>query len=52
MDLGTLILLAGGIALLLALIVLAVRIVPEYQRMVVFRVGRAQRARGPARAVL
>ena len=43
-----------GIALLVALtlIVKAVRIVPEYQRLVVFRLGRALGAKGPGLVLL
>ena len=43
--------LVTGVLVLVALtlIVKAVRIVPEYQRLVVFRLGRALGARGPGR---
>ena len=51
MELGSMILLS---AFLLLLIILgaAVRSVPEYQRLVVFRLGRALGARGPGLILL
>jgi regulator of protease activity HflC (stomatin/prohibitin superfamily) len=47
MSLGTFIIIFALLALLIVLAVLAVRIVPEYERLVVFRLGRALGARGP-----
>jgi regulator of protease activity HflC (stomatin/prohibitin superfamily) len=52
MELGTLITLVALAALILLLARLAVRIVPEYQRLVVFRLGRALGARGPGLILL
>jgi regulator of protease activity HflC (stomatin/prohibitin superfamily) len=46
-DLGTTIVIVLVLLLLLALARLSIRIVPEYQRLVVFRLGRALGARGP-----
>jgi regulator of protease activity HflC (stomatin/prohibitin superfamily) len=47
-------LLAAGLAALLALVllVMAIRIVPEYQRLVVFRLGRLIGGRGPGLVLL
>lgn len=52
MDLGTLIVL--GMVVIFGLIILgaAIRIVPEYQRLVVFRLGRVLGARGPGLVLL
>lgn len=47
MDVGSLIFIAAVLFLLLILIRLSIRIVPEYQRLVLFRLGRALGARGP-----
>jgi regulator of protease activity HflC (stomatin/prohibitin superfamily) len=52
MELGTIIALVALVALILLLARLAVRIVPEYQRLVVFRLGRALGARGPGLVLL
>jgi regulator of protease activity HflC (stomatin/prohibitin superfamily) len=52
MSLGTYIVLFAFLALLVVLAVLAVRIVPEYERLVVFRLGRALGARGPGLILL
>lgn len=52
MELGTVILLIVLLVLLLMLAGLAIRIVPEYQRLVVFRLGRALGARGPGLVLL
>jgi regulator of protease activity HflC (stomatin/prohibitin superfamily) len=52
MELGTLIALSALFALVVILLVLAIRIVPEYQRLVVFRLGRALGARGPGLVLL
>ncbi|MCL4864152.1 MAG: paraslipin, partial [Caldilineaceae bacterium] len=51
-NLGNLITFLAVLALLIILVALAVRIVPEYQRMVVFRLGRALGARGPGLILL
>lgn len=51
-SLGTLIVLAAVLALVVALARLSLRIVPEYQRLVVFRLGRALGARGPGLVLL
>lgn len=52
MNLETL-LVVGALALMvLILVLLAIRIVPEYQRMVVFRLGRAMGAQGPGLVLL
>ena len=47
-------LIAGGLLALLALVLLAlaIRIVPEYQRLVVFRLGRVIGAKGPGLVLL
>ena len=45
-NLGNIITFLAVLALLFIILALAVRIVPEYQRMVVFRLGRALGARG------
>jgi len=52
MDLGNLIVLAAVLLFLVILARLALRIVPEYQRLVVFRLGRALGAKGPGLVVL
>jgi regulator of protease activity HflC (stomatin/prohibitin superfamily) len=52
MELGTLIALSALFVLVVILLVLAIRIVPEYQRLVVFRLGRALGARGPGLMLL
>jgi regulator of protease activity HflC (stomatin/prohibitin superfamily) len=52
MGLGTLIFIAALLVLLVAVARLALRVVPEYQRLVVFRLGRALGARGPGLVVL
>jgi regulator of protease activity HflC (stomatin/prohibitin superfamily) len=52
MQLGNLIVLAAVLVLLVALARLSVRIVTEYQRLVVFRLGRALGARGPGLVLL
>jgi regulator of protease activity HflC (stomatin/prohibitin superfamily) len=52
MELGSLIVLAVVLVLLLLLARSAVRIIPEYQRLVVFRLGRALGARGPGLVLL
>ena len=50
---GTIICIFGAIALVvLALLASAIRIVPEYQRLVVFRLGRCVGARGPGVIIL
>ncbi|MBE0409369.1 MAG: SPFH/Band 7/PHB domain protein [Anaerolineales bacterium] len=52
MNPGTFIALAALIILLIILAGMALRIVPEYQRLVVFRLGRALGARGPGLIIL
>lgn len=52
MEAGTLIVLAALIALLIILGRLSIRIVREYERLVVFRLGRALGARGPGLVLL
>lgn len=52
MPLGTTIVLIALLVLLATLAGLAIRIVPEYQRLVVFRLGRALGARGPGLILL
>ncbi|MFZ6031365.1 MAG: SPFH domain-containing protein [Chloroflexota bacterium] len=52
MDLGNLIILTVFLILLLIVARLALRIVPEYQRLVVFRLGRVLDAKGPGLVVL
>ena len=50
---GTVICVIGAVALIvLALISSAIRIVPEYQRLVIFRLGRCVGARGPGVIIL
>jgi regulator of protease activity HflC (stomatin/prohibitin superfamily) len=51
-DLGTWIIVFVLLALLLIIASLAVYVVPEYQRLVVFRLGRALGARGPGLLLL
>ena len=51
-NLGNIIVIAAVLLLLLMIAALAVRIVPEYQRMVVFRLGRSLDARGPGLIIL
>ena len=50
--LGTVIVIVVLVALAALLLAMAVRIVPEYQRLVVFRLGRALGARGPGLILL
>jgi regulator of protease activity HflC (stomatin/prohibitin superfamily) len=52
MNPGTFIALVAFIILLFILAGMALRIVPEYQRLVVFRLGRALGARGPGLIIL
>jgi regulator of protease activity HflC (stomatin/prohibitin superfamily) len=52
MDLGTTIVFIALLIFLVTLAGLAIRIVPEYQRLVVFRLGRALGARGPGLILL
>lgn len=52
MTLGTLIALIALLALLIVVAALAIRIVKEYERLVVFRLGRALGARGPGLVLL
>lgn len=52
MNLGTWIAFIALLALLLVLAALAIRIVKEYERLVVFRLGRALGARGPGLILL
>jgi len=52
MELGTIIVIVVLVALLGILAWLAVRIVPEYQRLVVFRLGRCLGSRGPGLVIL
>jgi regulator of protease activity HflC (stomatin/prohibitin superfamily) len=52
MDWGPLVLLVVLLVLIALLARLAVRIIPEYQRLVVFRLGRALGARGPGLVLL
>lgn len=54
MDSSTLLLCLVGAAILiaLALLVTAIRVIPEYQRLVVFRLGRSIGARGPGVVIL
>ena len=52
MNLGTLIALGALLLMVLIFFILAVRIVPEYQRLVLFRLGRALGARGPGLILL
>ncbi|SRR5690554_828108 len=52
METGTLIVLAALLALLVMLGRLSIRIVREYERLVVFRLGRALGARGPGLVLL
>lgn len=52
MELGTLIAFGALFVLVVILLALAIRIVPEYQRLVVFRLGRALGARGPGLMLL
>src|SRR5262245_17468455 len=40
------------VGLVLVLLLMAIRIVPEYQRLVVFRLGRALGAKGPGLVLL
>ena len=51
-NLGTLIVAFALLALLITLAALSVRIVSEYQRLVIFRLGRALGARGPGLLLL
>lgn len=54
MDNSTVVLCLVGSAILIvvALLITAIRIIPEYQRLVVFRLGRALGARGPGVVIL
>ena len=54
MDSSTLVLCLVGAAILIvvALLITAIRIIPEYQRLVVFRLGRALGAKGPGVVIL
>lgn len=52
MEVGTLIVLGALLALLVILARLSIRIVREYERLVVFRLGRALGARGPGLVLL
>jgi regulator of protease activity HflC (stomatin/prohibitin superfamily) len=54
MDSSTILLCLIGAAVLiaLALLVTAIRVIPEYQRLVVFRLGRSIGARGPGVVIL
>jgi regulator of protease activity HflC (stomatin/prohibitin superfamily) len=52
MDWGPLVVLVVLLVLIALLARLAVRIIPEYQRLVVFRLGRALGARGPGLVLL
>ena len=45
-------LVGGAILIVVALLISAIRIIPEYQRLVVFRLGRALGARGPGVVIL
>jgi len=51
-DLSTLVLPVIGSMIVIMLLVMAVRIVPEYQRLVVLRLGRVLGARGPGLVLL
>jgi regulator of protease activity HflC (stomatin/prohibitin superfamily) len=51
-DITNLIVLALLLALVAFLATLAIRIVPEYQRLVVFRLGRVLGAQGPGLVLL
>jgi len=54
MEQSTLLLCLVGSAVLIAvaLLVTAIRVIPEYQRLVVFRLGRSIGARGPGVVIL
>lgn len=52
MDYGNLILAASLLAVILALAAAAVRIVPEYERLIVFRLGRLLGEKGPGLVLL
>ena len=47
MNAGLVAVIGGGVALLIVLVILSVRIAQEYQRAVVFRLGRYHSVRGP-----
>jgi regulator of protease activity HflC (stomatin/prohibitin superfamily) len=51
-NLGTIIVVAVLLAFLFLVLALAVRVVPEYQRLVVFRLGRVLGAKGPGLLLL
>ena len=51
-NLSNILLLAVLVFLLLVVLMLAIRIVPEYQRLVVFRLGRLLGAKGPGLVLL
>lgn len=52
MDYGNIILAASLLAVLLALAAAAVRVVPEYERLIVFRLGRLLGEKGPGLVLL
>lgn len=52
MDFGSIIVLAAFLVLAFIVLGSAIRIVPEYQRLVVFRLGRALGAKGPGLVLL
>jgi regulator of protease activity HflC (stomatin/prohibitin superfamily) len=52
MDFGTILVLIAVVILVLIILGSAIRIVPEYQRLVVFRLGRALGAKGPGLILL
>lgn len=52
MEFGSLIILAALMVLIAILVSYSIRIVPEYQRLVVFRLGRALGAKGPGLVLL
>jgi regulator of protease activity HflC (stomatin/prohibitin superfamily) len=51
-NLGTIIVVAVLLAFLFLVLALAVRVVPEYQRLVIFRLGRVLGAKGPGLLLL
>jgi regulator of protease activity HflC (stomatin/prohibitin superfamily) len=52
MDFGTILILSAVVVLFLIILGSAIRIVPEYQRLVVFRLGRVLGAKGPGLILL
>ncbi len=52
MNLGTILAIGALLLFLLIVLMLAIRVVPEYQRLVVFRLGRALGAKGPGLVLL